>query len=809
MGGNLINNSDLIDRSDLRSSVGKTHIPTVRMASRQEVPVEPPPEEELGRLKDAAQKEARCWKDQPRKKSQKFLDRHWPETVKRIRAALRRPPSRTAGGEATNGPLDELRNKFRLIGAALTGGADVLNLARNLPVVEIAENKNVVPRAYAAVSAYFRASRFAFQESAFVAFIMAIQEIYPLTLRELWALKGLSQLVLLEQIGRAVKAAEAADGEHLEQSLQIPVLVASLEALDFALWKEITEQVGVVERILREDPGGAYARMDAETRRRYLQEIYELGRYSDAEEPEIARRAIALARSAKSQSNINPRLREHRSHVGFYLVGDGRVLLERQIHYRPPISEWLRRVILAAPDIYYLVGIELLTFAIIAFLVIGARAPVSLVVALILLFLPAAEAAWGAMNQITVSFLRPRTLPRLDFSEGIPRECATLVVVPTLLLNEAYVRRMVAELEIRFLGNRDSHLYFALLTDAPDSPHPFDQSEGLVLLCSNLIQELNRKYSQQGGVSPFFLCHRFRTFNPSEGSWMGWERKRGKLLDLNDLLRDEKDSFPIKVGDFSLLPQIKYVIVVDSDTQLPRGVARRLVATLAHPLNRAVINPRINTVVQGYGILQPRVGISVQSASRSLLASIYSGQTGFDVYTRAVSDIYQDLFGEGSFAGKGIYEVDVFRQVLKNRFPGNAILSHDLIEGSYTRAGLVSDVEVIDDYPTRFSAYSRRKHRWVRGDWQIMLWLLPRVRNALGKKVTNPLSLVSRWKIFDNLRRSLVEIATFALLFSRLALPARKPAPLDADGRGAAIDTCLSPVDSGASQNPGWREPGC
>ena len=253
---------------------------------------------------------------------------------------------------------------------------------------------------------------------------------------------------------------------------------------------------------------------------------------------------------------------------------------------------------------------------------------------------------------------------------------------------------------------------------------------------------------------------------------MGWERKRGKLLDLNDLLRGGKDNFPVKVGDLSVLPKLNYVITMDSDAQIPRGAARRLVATLAHPLNRAVIDPRTNTVVEGYGMLQPRVGISVQSASRSLLASIYSGQTGLDLYTRATSDVYQDLFGEGNFAGKGIYEVDVFRQVLGQRFPRNAILSHDLIEGTYTRAGLVSDIEVIDDYPTHFSAYSRRKHRWVRGDWQIMLWLLPRVPDSSGKKAPNPLSLLSRWKIFDNLRRSLVEVATFVLLLAGwLSLP--------------------------------------
>jgi hypothetical protein len=253
---------------------------------------------------------------------------------------------------------------------------------------------------------------------------------------------------------------------------------------------------------------------------------------------------------------------------------------------------------------------------------------------------------------------------------------------------------------------------------------------------------------------------------------MGWERKRGKLMDLNKLLRGNYDSFPVKAGDLSVLSNIRFVITLDADTELPRGAAQRLVGTLAHPLNQAIIDPEKNVVVAGYGILQPRVRVSVQSASRSHLANIYSGQTGFDIYTRAVSDVYQDLYGEGIFAGKGIYEVDTVHRVLENRFPQNALLSHDLIEGAYARVGLVTDTEVIEDYPSHYSAYNRRKHRWLRGDWQITSWLFSRVRDESGHLVANPISLVSQWKIFDNLRRSLVEPATFLLfVLGWLVLP--------------------------------------
>ena len=278
----------------------------------------------------------------------------------------------------------------------------------------------------------------------------------------------------------------------------------------------------------------------------------------------------------------------------------------------------------------------------------------------------------------------------------------------------------------------------------------------------DLIQGLNKKYPGERG-SVFAMYHRHRVYNPRERAWMGWERKRGKLLDFNRLIKGEFDSYPVKIGDPEVLRQVRFVITLDSDTELPRGTAHRLVGAMTHPLNQAIIDPAGNIVVAGYGILQPRVGISVQSASQSRLASIYSGQTGFDIYTRATSDVYQDLYGEGIFTGKGIYEVDTLHQVLEHRFPRNALLSHDLIEGAYARAGLVSDIEVIDDYPSHYSAYNRRKHRWLRGDWQIVSWLLGKVPDETGRRVANPIALVSRWKILDNLRRSLVEVGIFLL----------------------------------------------
>ncbi len=455
-----------------------------------------------------------------------------------------------------------------------------------------------------------------------------------------------------------------------------------------------------------------------------------------------------------------------RSHVGYYLIGEGADELRARAGVRLPIGERVQAFLRRHPDEFYLGGIETLTLLI----VIAIMTPVynnfnsflGRISAIILLLLPCSQAAVEVMNYLTTALLHPRILPKLDFSDGIPDDCVTMVAVPTLLLNEKQVRRLVEDLEVRYLGNMSRNLHFALLTDLPDSAETPNEDDPLVELCEELIDELNQKYAANG-LGSFALFHRHRAFNPREGVWMGWERKRGKLLDFNRLIKGTYDSFPVKIGDLAPLPHVRFVLTLDADTELPRGTAHRLVGAMAHPLNQAIVDPRENIVVAGYGILQPRVGISVQSASLSRLANIYSGQTGFDIYTRATSDVYQDLKGEGIFTGKGIYEVDTLSRVLEHRFPRNALLSHDLIEGAYARAGLVSDVEVIDDYPSHYSAYNRRKHRWVRGDWQIVSWLAGRVPDEAGRRVPNPISFLSRWKILDNLRRSLVQPGIFLL----------------------------------------------
>ncbi len=369
------------------------------------------------------------------------------------------------------------------------------------------------------------------------------------------------------------------------------------------------------------------------------------------------------------------------------------------------------------------------------------------------------------MNLVVTLVIPPRQLPRLDFSEGIPDDARTFVVIPTLLLSRAGIESLLEKIEIHFLANRDPNLLFGLLTDFPDSPTPTSAQDELLELCAEGIRVLNERYAADQG-SPFYLFHRGRQWNPSESVWMGRERKRGKLNDFNALLLGEDDAFETKLGDLSVLPTVRYVITLDTDTQLPRDTAAKLVGNMAHPLNWPIIDSKTALVREGYAILQPRVSISMESAARSRLARIYSGQTGFDPYTTAVSDVYQDLFGRATFTGKGIYDLRAFHAALKGRFPDNALLSHDLIEGEHARCGLVSDQEVVDDYPATYQAYCKRRHRWVRGDWQIAMWMLPRVPDALWHWGRNPLPLVARWKIFDNLRRSLTDPAFLLLLLS-------------------------------------------
>jgi cyclic beta-1,2-glucan synthetase len=668
-----------------------------------------------------------------------------------------------------------LHENLLLIEGQIEETCETFARLEKLPQVRM-PNGSIAPRVAAIAADYLAAVAYKFTPANFTEYIQAFQDTTVLDLAELWMLVPALNLVLLEHI--------AEDGRRV---LQDPIrshgvgdMALSIREIKQTNWKVLIEPLIRFDHILREDPAGAYSRMDYESRELYRQKVVKLASHSDCSEMEVAKAALVLARETEKNPDYDPRVRLRRSHVGTYLLAEGAPRLETRIDFHAPLRERIPAFLRRHPDEFYLPGVAVLTLLIVLSVVLlltDASTSLGLILlSTLAVLIPSSQSAVQMANFLVTGLLSAQILPKFDFSNGLPGDCITLVAIPTLLLDEKQVRRLVDDLEVRFLGNHDPNLHFVLLTDLPDSPEKPPATNPLVELCSELTRCLNEKYAGKK-MGSFFLLHRHPVYNPRERLWMGWERKRGKLMDLNNLVRGHFDSFPMKVGDTSILPNVRFVITLDSDTELPRGSARRMVGALAHPLNQAIIDPDRGVVVNGYGILQPRVGVSVQSSARSRLASIYSGQTGIDIYTRAASDVYQDLYGEGIFVGKGIYEVDAVRRVLDRRFPRNALLSHDLVEGAYARAGLVSDVEIIEDYPSHYSAHNRRKHRWLRGDWQIAEWLRPIVPDESGQKVSNPLSMVSRWKIFDNLRRSLVEPALFILfLLGWLCLPGRPEA---------------------------------
>ena len=558
--------------------------------------------------------------------------------------------------------------------------------------------------------------------------------------------------------------------------------IGSLRFLGAMDWREFVETMSGVENKLREDPGGVYGRMDFATRDIYRHAIEKAARASHLSEGEVARKAIQLAHEGAARALAGGRARgdvdsDRASHVGYYLIDKGWPQLKLAANVQLRIGAMVLAAFCRFPLHWYLGTIAILVLALTGDLLARAHSGglqgwmlgfMAITVALGASHLAIALANWMATLLAT-----PHPLPRLDFSTGIPADCRTLVVVPAMLGSAEDVDCLTDALEIRFLANRDEHLHFGLLTDFPDAPQEtLAGDKALLLLARNRIEELNEKYRNDGGDAKgdcFFLFHRPRRWNAREGLWMGYERKRGKLGELNSLLRGgARDNFLLIVGTTELLPGVKYVITLDTDTQLPRDAAHQFVGAMAHPLNRAQFDEARQRVTAGYAILQPRVAVSLPGTNRSRYARLYGSEPGIDPYTRVVSDVYQDVFGEGSFIGKGIYDVDVFERALSGRFPENRILSHDLLEGCYARAALLSDVQLYEEYPSGYSQDVSRRHRWIRGDWQIASWLLPRVpaigADSVKSRDRNPLSALSQWKIFDNLRRSLVPAALVAML---------------------------------------------
>ncbi|MCG7853190.1 MAG: hypothetical protein MIO92_11780, partial [Methanosarcinaceae archaeon] len=611
-------------------------------------------------------------------------------------------------------------------------------------------------------------------------FVQAYQDITPLTIGEVWALPIMLRLSVLEYLTQAIAKTidiQLSDSSKPSVFINLPEglrnedviinAILNLRVLETQDWKVFFDRVSVVQHILRADPAGVYNNMDFDTRDLYRNEIEQLATATELSEQEIAQKATCLAQKKFTSEKGGSVERE--SHVGYYLVDSGREKLENEIGYHPPWNVRFKRWLLDHPTPLYLGSIGVLTL-IILFLLIGIAlyretTPPQLTAITILLLIPTLVTTKQLVNQLLPYLISPRTLPKLDFKESIPADCRTMVVMPVLLRSIEEVTFLLRNIELHFLGNNDPHISFALLTDFPDAPEK-QMPNDIVLIdqAAAGIKKLNKRHHQSQS-KPFYLFHRERVWNPSEGVWMGWERKRGKLIELNRLLlNSEKTTYTLQVGDLATLAKIRYVITLDRDTILPRGSAHRLIGTLAHPLNRPQFEHQTDKVIAGYTILQPRTEITPTSAYLSLFTKIFAGDTELDLYTLAVSNVYQDFFGEGIYVGKGIYDVSAFERTLREKVPENALLSHDLFEGIHGRVGLVSDIVLFEDFPSNYLAYVQRLHRWVRGDWQLLPWLMPRVPSREKNTIPNTFSLINIWKIADNLCRSLFVPALMLLM---------------------------------------------
>lgn len=590
-----------------------------------------------------------------------------------------------------------------------------------------------------------------------------------LTLGELWAIPIALRIMVLTRLCEAAEIAHKDSKKDIELATggagttAVAGCVASLRTLATFNWPDFVERASVVEHALRQDPSGFYHRLDFSTRDHHRGVVEQIAKRTAIEQFEVAQAALKLAQQAERKKDS-----AHRQHVGYYLIDKGRQQLEDAVDYRPSPLERLTRPLRKHRAGLYLLAIAGLALLGSAALVVALRADesslvVSVAVGLIAL-IPLLSVSSGAVNFIASLLIPPRRLPKLDFATGIPADQRSIVVVPILLSSMEDIAENLKTLEHNFLGNADPQLCFALLsdlTDAATAQTPQDQT--FLDRARAGIDHLNGRY-ESNGFRPFLLFHRRRLWNDNCQKWMGWERKRGKLEEFNELLRGSSDTsyilqYPESPADFH---QIRYVITLDADSFMPTGAAARLIGALAHPLNGPRFDDKTGCVVGGYTVLQPRLETNPVIGADTVFARIFAGDVMLDLYTNAVSDVYQDLFGDAVFAGKGIYDLDAFRRSVAGKVRENTVLSHDLLEGLLGRAGLASDIVLLENYPSNYLVYLQRLHRWVRGDWQLLPWLI--AGKNFNEGSFNP-GMIGRWKLFDNMRRSLLTPAILLLLF--------------------------------------------
>jgi cyclic beta-1,2-glucan synthetase len=568
--------------------------------------------------------------------------------------------------------------------------------------------------------------------------------------------------------------------EHQRQgamNVTVRNAITSMRLMSAVDWAELFESVSLVDAALRADTD--FAAMDFTTRDQYRHAIEELARGSGLPELEVTRRAIvATERTGKERLGRGDAISPEQD-PGYFLISTGRRAFEREIGFRTPIRDWVARTYAAAGMLGYVATIAVVTAAVLALPMLG-LAQVGIGVSTLLLLavaalVPASDVAVTLVNRHVTNQFGPKVLPGMELRAGVPSALRTLVAVPTLLTARTAIEEQIEHLEVHHLAGPEDDFCFALLSDWMDSDaESVPGDEELLAVAAAGIARLNQRYGSGPDGDRFLLLHRRRVWNDGEGKWIGWERKRGKLHELNRLLRGASDTTFLTVGDHApAVPSgVRYVITLDADTRLPRGAARRLVGKMAHPLNRPLLDAGTHRVIEGYAILQPRVTPTLPTGREgSLFQRVFSAPGGIDPYTAAVSDVYQDLLGEGSYTGKGIYDVDVFEAALDGRVPESSVLSHDLLEGTFARAALVSDIEVVEEFPSRYDVASARQHRWARGDWQLLPWIFSRGRDSRADPARRTIPFVGRWKMMDNLRRTLVAPATLLALLAGWTLP--------------------------------------
>jgi cyclic beta-1,2-glucan synthetase len=652
--------------------------------------------------------------------------------------------------------------------------ADYYNL---LPCIESSTGNDYLPRAYHIASGLLAAGGIQVAMPILVNFINAYQEESPLDIAELWAMPTLLRLACIELvIVSVVSIVPDINLPYKNSNVWQPTVttIDEIDCLGRALhclsvietipWRDFFQQVSVVEKELRNDPAGIYGNLDFESRDRYCKTVEKLARATAYSEKNITHRVIELAQQSEPDN-------ERHRHVGYWLVDDGQLLLEKQLNFKNTWLQQGQRLLQKHVVFVYLftltTSIALTESVALYYLYINDATIAQWVIGSLLTLVPASMLAVSTLHWSITCLIPPRVLNKLDFDKKINAEFATAIVIPTLLGNIEEIDSLLIRIERHYLSNNDPALHFVLLTDYIDALAVTSPTDARFLgYVRDGIKSLNDKYCNSGR-RPFHLLHRERKYNPCEGCWMGWERKRGKLDEFNHFLGDEKcSSFSIHEGDRSALRNIRFVITLDSDTLLSRGMAARLIGTLAHPLNRAVFDEKTNKIIAGYSIIQPRVEIAPTRADSTWFSRLASGDRVIDIYSQAVSNVYQDLFGSGIFVGKGIYDVLAFRRCLTGCVPENTVLSHDLFEGIKGRVALASDIVLYEEFPTHYLSFVRRLHRWIRGDWQLIPWLGRSVKQNDNSVQCNDINLIERWKIVDNLRRSMLPIALLLWLLA-------------------------------------------